>query len=253
MKKYSRYLEWIPFAICLGALLIYIVYTIQIKTNPAIIVTDQLVSTLKTYLIIALVSLFIGLLIILIKKIRKLSRPTVKSYVRHTIREENVVEQPRVVVEEPKVVEQPRVVVEEPKVVEQPKVVVEETKIVTEPKVEEKVVMAEPIIEEKIVHENKKQYIYKLEGVVCPECGNSISSKAAICPHCGILFDEEIIKVIKKYEKGKTKVRTKNSLMVTLANILLIILFIFLIFLIWNPIKARIDNYRQTYEIIQRQ
>ena len=240
MKKYSRYLEWIPFAICLGALLIYIVYTIQIKTNPAIIVTDQLVSTLKTYLIIALVSLFIGLLIILIKKIRKLSRPTVKSYVRHTIREENVVEQPRVVVEEPKVVEQP-------------KVVVEETKIVTEPKVEEKVVMAEPIIEEKIVHENKKQYIYKLEGVVCPECGNSISSKAAICPHCGILFDEEIIKVIKKYEKGKTKVRTKNSLMVTLANILLIILFIFLIFLIWNPIKARIDNYRQTYEIIQRQ
>ena len=227
MKKYSRYLEWIPFAICLGALLIYIVYTIQIKTNPAIIVTDQLVSTLKTYLIIALVSLFIGLLIILIKKIRKLSRPTVKSYVRHTIREENVVEQP--------------------------KVVVEETKIVTEPKVEEKVVMAEPIIEEKIVHENKKQYIYKLEGVVCPECGNSISSKAAICPHCGILFDEEIIKVIKKYEKGKTKVRTKNSLMVTLANILLIILFIFLIFLIWNPIKARIDNYRQTYEIIQRQ
>ena len=130
---------------------------------------------------------------------------------------------------------------------------VEETKIVTEPKVEEKVVMAEPIIEEKIVHENKKQYIYKLEGVVCPECGNSISSKAAICPHCGILFDEEIIKVIKKYEKGKTKVRTKNSLMVTLANILLIILFIFLIFLIWNPIKARIDNYRQTYEIIQRQ
>ncbi|MBO6145453.1 MAG: zinc ribbon domain-containing protein [Bacilli bacterium] len=247
MKKYSRYLEWIPFAICLGALLIYIVYTIQIKTNPAIIVTDQLVSTLKTYLIIALVSLFIGLLIILIKKIRKLSRPTVKSYVRHTIREENVVEQPRVVVEEP------RVVVEEPKVVEQPKVVVEETKIVTEPKVEEKVVMAEPIIEEKIVHENKKQYIYKLEGVVCPECGNSISSKAAICPHCGILFDEEIIKVIKKYEKGKTKVRRKNSLMVTLANILLIILFIFLIFLIWNPIKARIDNYRQTYEIIQRQ
>ena len=253
MKKYSRYLEWIPFAICLGALLIYIVYTIQIKTNPAIIVTDQLVSTLKTYLIIALVSLFIGLLIILIKKIRKLSRPTVKSYVRHTIREENVVEQPRVVVEEPKVVEQPRVVVEETNVVEQPKVVVEETKIVTEPKVEEKVVMAEPIIEEKIVHENKKQYIYKLEGVVCPECGNSISSKAAICPHCGILFDEEIIKVIKKYEKGKTKVRTKNSLMVTLANILLIILFIFLIFLIWNPIKARIDNYRQTYEIIQRQ
>ena len=253
MKKYSRYLEWIPFAICLGALLIYIVYTIQIKTNPAIIVTDQLVSTLKTYLIIALVSLFIGLLIILIKKIRKLSRPTVKSYVRHTIREENVVEQPRVVVEEPKVVEQPRVVVEETNVVEQPKVVVEETKIVTEPKVEEKVVMAEPIIEEKIVHENKKQYIYKLEGVVCPECGNSISSKAAICPHCGILFDEEIIKVIKKYEKGKTKVRRKNSLMVTLANILLIILFIFLIFLIWNPIKARIDNYRQTYEIIQRQ
>lgn len=253
MKKYSRYLEWIPFAICLGALLIYIVYTIQIKTNPAIIVTDQLVSTLKTYLIIALVSLFIGLLIILIKKIRKLSRPTVKSYVRHTIREENVVEQPRVVVEEPKVVEQPRVVVEETKAVEQPKVVVEETKIVTEPKVEEKVVMAEPIIEEKIVHENKKQYIYKLEGVVCPECGNSISSKAAICPHCGILFDEEIIKVIKKYEKGKTKVRRKNSLMVTLANILLIILFIFLIFLIWNPIKARIDNYRQTYEIIQRQ
>ena len=236
MKKYSKYIEWIPFAICLGALLIYVVYTIQIKTNPAIIVTDQLLSTLKTYLIIALVSLFIGLLIVLIKKIRNLSRPTVKSYVRHTIREEKTT------------IAEPKVVVEETKIVETPKVVVEE------PKTEEKIVINEPIVEEKVITEEvKKQYVYKLEGVVCPECGNSISSKAAICPHCGVLFDEEIIKVIKKYEKSKTKVRRKNNLMVTIANILLILLFIFLIFLILNPLKERIDNYKKTYEVVQRQ
>ena len=67
MKKFLTYLGWLPFAISLGALVIYLVYTIQIKLNPAIIVTDKLIGTLKAYLIIALVSLFIGLLIILIK------------------------------------------------------------------------------------------------------------------------------------------------------------------------------------------
>lgn len=220
MKKFIKYLEWIPFAICLGSILIYIIYTIRVKINPAIIVTDQLVSTLKTYLIISLISLFIGLLIILIKKIHKLTKPTVKSYVRHTIKEEKIIEEPKVIVEETKIIEEPKVTIEE------------------------------PIKEEKI--EVKKEYVYKLEGVVCPECGLSISPNAAICPHCGILFDEEIIKVIKKYEKSKNKEVRKNSLMVTIANILLIILFIFLIYLMWNPIKERINNYRNSYSIIQK-
>ena len=53
MNKILKYLQWIPFAISLGALIIYIVYTIQIKMNPAIIVTDKLINTLKTYLIIS--------------------------------------------------------------------------------------------------------------------------------------------------------------------------------------------------------
>ncbi|MBQ9024237.1 MAG: hypothetical protein IJ105_03335 [Bacilli bacterium] len=233
MKKILRYLEWLPFAIALGSLVIYIVYTIQIKMNPAIIITDKLISTLKTYLIIALVSLFIGLLIILIKKIRKLM----------------LSEQTEKVITTTTVTQTPT---------KTEKVVISETKNNEEVKVLEK----EPIIEKNIIHEPIKQtqvveekvvnnYTYKVKGIVCPECNNYISKNAGICPHCGILFDDEIIKVIKKYEKGKYKVR-KNPL-VTIANILLTILFIILIFLICNMLYNKYnENLKNINYIMQR-
>ena len=194
MRKILRYLEWIPFALALGSLVIYLVYTIQIKLNPAIIITDKLINTLKTYLIIALVSLFIGLLIILIKKIRGL----VKVEKRENITKEEYSKE-KVVISEPK------------KEVIERKIIKEETLLEDEIKDRQ----INPII-------NEKKYVYKVEGVVCPECNNPISKHAGICPHCGILFDDEIIKIIKKYDKKQNN--TPRKPFTFIANILLTIL-----------------------------
>lgn len=222
MKKIIRYLEWIPFAIALGSLVIYLVYTIQIKLNPAIIITDKLISTLKTYLIIALVSLFVGLLIILIKKIRRLIKVE---------KREEIYKEEKVIINEPKKEEVIRVVEKEP---------VKEITLEDEMRMENE----KPIIKE-------KKYVYKVEGIVCPDCGNHISKNAGICPHCGILFDDEIIRVLKKYDKKQTKKTGKSFSFI--ANVLLTILFIILIFLICNMLYNKYnENLKNINYIIQR-
>ena len=219
MRKILRYLEWIPFAVSLGSLVIYLVYTIQIKLHPAIIVTDSLINTLKIYLIIALVSLFIGLLIILIKKIRRLMVPETNKYIYK--KEEKIV------------------------TTSDNDIKVVQTEIKTEPKTE--VVSQTKVIEETKVN----NYTYKVNGIVCPECNNQISKNAGICPHCGILFDDEIIKVIKKYDKEKYKI--KRNPFIFIANMLLTILFIILIFLICNLLYNKYnENIKNINYMIQR-
>ena len=180
MKKIIGYLQWLPFALCFGSLLTYIIYTVRIKLNPSIIVTDKLISTLKLYLLIALISLFVGLFIVLIKKIYYLTKS------------DNIYK---------------------------PK------KIIKDNKNQEKII----VVEEKI---NKEK------DVLCPECNLKISKNAAICPHCGILFDKKIIKVLNKYEKGKRRIKP----LVLIANILLIIIFLFLIFLISNKLIIKYNE-----------
>lgn len=211
MKKFIEYLKWVPFAICLGSLVIYLIYTIRIKLNPAIIVTESLIFALNTYLIIALISLFIGLLIILIQKIYKLTK------------QNNYIKEEKVVYTYPK----------------------EEKTIITEEKKDDVVTIKEEkepiVVKEKVTIEN---------GVNCPECNNKISKSAAICPYCGILFDKEILKVIKKYEKKEYKVNPIS----TIANILLTIIFIILILLICNYLYNRYnDNLQKISSIVQRQ
>lgn len=215
MKKFIKYLKWVPFAICLGSLVIYLIYTIRIKLNPAIIVTESLISALNTYLIIALISLFIGLLIILIQKIYKLTK------------QNNYIKEEKVVYTYPK---------------EEKTIITEEKKDDVVTTKEEKIIEKEPIVvKEKVIIEN---------GVNCPECNNKISKSAAICPYCGILFDKEILKVIKKYEKKEYKVNP----IITIANILLTIIFIILILLICNYLYNRYnDNLQKISSIVQRQ
>lgn len=72
MKNIIKYLKWIPFAICFSSLILYIICNIRIKLNPFVVVTDSTINVLKTYLIIALISAFLGLLFILISKIYNL-------------------------------------------------------------------------------------------------------------------------------------------------------------------------------------
>lgn len=258
MKKILKYLEWLPFAIALGSLVIYLVYTIQLKINPAIIVTDSLISTLKTYLIIALVSLFIGLLIILIKKIYKLMNPQINTVQKETV----VITNPnteKVVIQEPK---EERVIVKtEEKIINTNEPIIEikkpkETIVIEKPQ-EEKVIIQEPKKETVIVQTEEKivnNYNYKLDAVLCPECNNKISKKAAICPHCGILFDEEILKIIKKYDKRDyVYYKEKKKRSISIANIILTILFIILIFLICNMLYNKYnENIKNVYNTVTR-
>ena len=238
MKKILRYLEWLPFAIALGSLVIYLVYTIQLKVNPAIIVTDKLISTLKTYLIIALVSLFIGLLIILIKKIYKLMNQDKIVTQKETVVIQEPIKETIVVEKQENVINttEPIVEIKEPQ---------KETVIIQEPKKETVIIQKEETI--------NNNYNYKLEAVLCPECNNRISKKDAICPHCGILFDKEILKIIKKYDNRDYKYNKRKKRFIQIANIILTILFIILILLICNVLYNKYNqNIKNVYNIVQR-
>ena len=72
MKKVFKYLLWLPFAVSIGSFVLYLRYIIMFKLDSNIIVTDQIKNTLNGYLIVAFTSLFIGLVIILFKKIMNL-------------------------------------------------------------------------------------------------------------------------------------------------------------------------------------
>lgn len=241
MKKIFKYLEWLPFAISLGSLVIYIVYTIQIKMNPAIIITNKLIGTLKAYLIIALVSLFIGLLIILIKKIRKLmnSEQTI-------VKEYSMPKEDKVIITETKKEDFVKVFDDS---------YINDEKIVNNTQKYEKTYVKEEQIVTKDIEpeEVKPTYTYKVNGVVCPECNNYISKNAGICPHCGILFDDEIIRVLKKYNKKEIREVKRKKSFSFLANILLTILFIILIILVCNMLYNRYNqNLKNINHIIQR-
>ena len=78
----------------------------------------------------------------------------------------------------------------------------------------------------------------------CPECGYPISKDAAICPHCGILFDEKVLGIIKSNEKKLKKKNKKFSLKKFILDMFLILLFMILIFLVGNMlINTSAENY----------
>lgn len=226
MKKILKYLSFIPFAISLGAFIIYIVYTLQIKINKSIVITNELTTRLKTYLIIALVSLFVGLLIVLIKKMYNLFKTDTK-------------------VEKVKKVKKEKIKKEKTKKVKKEKIRKEEVKDdilkvkLTNPKLNGDVIVGkleDTMQDVEVYIDDKKEYNFKLDGVSCPECGGLISKDAAICPHCGILFDDEVLRFLTKKEKVQEKLKYKKDKKVIIVNIFLIILFIILILLLSNVI-----------------
>ena len=78
----------------------------------------------------------------------------------------------------------------------------------------------------------------------CPECGYPISKDAAICPHCGILFDEKVLGIIKSNEKKLKNKNKKFSLKKFILDMFLILLFMILIFLVGNMlINKSAENY----------
>lgn len=219
MKKILNYLSFIPFAVSLGALIIYLVYTLQIKLNKSIIVTDALTTRLKTYLIISLVSLFIGLFVVLIKKIYNLfkSEPKAEKKNKKKVRKEKNKKTKNETKKDDNVL-----------------------KIkLTNPKLDGDIIVGkleDTMQDVEIYIDDKKEYNFKLDGVSCPECGGLISKDAAICPHCGILFDDEVLRFLTKKEKIEKKIENKKNKKIIIANIFLIILFIILILLLSNII-----------------
>lgn len=219
MKKILKYLSFIPFAVCIGALVVYLICTVQIKLNNTIVVTNELTSRLKMYLIIALVSLFVGLLIILIKKLYNLFKNENKKEKKIKNKKEEIKDENILKVK------------------------------LTNPKLNGDVIVGkleDTMQDVEVYIDDKKEYNFKLEGVACPECGGLISKDAAICPHCGILFDDEVLRFLSKKDKTKVKVKSKKNKKVIIVNILLIILFIVLILLLTNVIinkgKENINN-----------
>lgn len=207
MKKALKYISWIPFAISIGSLTIYLFYTLKIRFSKRVIVTVELTNTLKAYLIIALISLFIGLFIMLLKKVYNL----LKSEPNNT------------------------------------KIRKEDTNYINLVRNEEikQNVEKNPEVH---IHENK-EYNFKLEGVSCPECGKIISKDALICPYCGIMFDEKVLRVLDKFiTKKQPKKKVKKG--VVLANILLIIVFMFLIFLVSNMLINKSNQNKQNINAV---
>ena len=72
----------------------------------------------------------------------------------------------------------------------------------------------------------------------------SYITSAAICPHCGILFDEKVLGIIKSNEKKLKKKNKKFSLKKFILDMFLILLFMILIFLVGNMlINKSAENY----------
>ena len=236
MKKYNKYIEWIPFGISAGALFLYLRYVMMFKLDSNLVMTETIHETLNTYLIVLFISLFIGLFIILIKKIFLLKNETTKEIKLVSDKKEKISNVNKYDYNLLKV------------------------------KVSDK--MYTTLLKGKILGSNDDIEIlfdddYSYNNVTnikdprkCPKCDNIINKDAFICTKCGIILNKKAlsdvisdfnIKQEKYYEKPKKK------LSILIANIIIIILSIFLIFLIGNKLmnerNKNLDNLNLIEEI----
>lgn len=235
MKKIVKYLLWLPFAVSIGSFALYFIYALRIKFG-SIDVTNAIQNSLKLYLIIGLISLFIGLFVVFIKKLIMLfkeddmNEPYIKQ--KNSIKEEikNNVGKIDVLSNKEEVISNKNELVL---------------------KIENPVFLGNKITgildgtnQNIEVYIDEKKETIKSDKIKCSECGNYISKDAAICPHCGVLFDENILKIINKNEKKLKKKNKKFSLKKFILDIVLIILFMILIFLVGNLlINKSAENY----------
>lgn len=211
MKRITKYLLWIPFAVSIGAFILYLRYIIMFKLNSNLVITDQVSNVLNNYLIVAFISLFIGLFIILFKKVMNLVHNNV-TIIKNT---DNLDQEFIDSVQNDYVKEE----------------LEEESNFMKEFK--NKDLIKVKLTDNKDNIENKK---------VCPKCNNILDEDAIICTNCGILLDKNILNVISKNYNVEPK--KKFSILNLIVNIVVIILCIFLIFLIGNKI---INKTNQNY------
>lgn len=216
MKKILNYLLWLPFAVSISSFVLYFVTAVKIKLKNTF-VTESIQNTLKMYLIIGLISLFIGLLIVFVKKVIKLFKPDNNVKEIKTIKNEK----------------------NDDKNIFMLKIV---NPVFSDNKIIGTLEETDQHIE--VYIEKKKKTDVNFDTVSCPECSGLISKDAAICPHCGVLFDEKIINIVNDNKKKLQKKNKKFSLKKFILDTLLILLFMVLTFLVVNLlINKSAENY----------
>ena len=236
MKKVVKYILWLPFAVSISSFALYFVYAIRIKFKN-LTVTESMQNSLKLYLIIGLISLFVGLFVVFIKKTILLF----KMDDSENIKENKVISIPKN--------EQEQTISKNELILKILNPVFKDNKITGTLDTTNQDVIVYLDKEEKV---EVKQEVIKENEIVddllidsnCPECGYPISKDAAICPHCGILFDEKVLGIIKSNEKKLKKKNKKFSLKKFILDMFLILLFMILIFLVGNMlINKSAENY----------
>lgn len=272
MKKVLKYLSWIPFAISIGALVLYLRYFIMFKLDSNLVMTDKVEETLNNYLILVFVFLFIGLLIILFKKIFNLVNTkdnSIKEITKKDKEDNNVINNVNNQDFINAIENNSRTLLninEESnfmKYVKSNRVIkVKLSEAISSQTIKGKVVDTDEEIEILLLDDDLEYFNNKneiIDAVKCPKCNNVINKDAFICTNCGILLNKEVLNdIVLDFNKEK-HVNTNNyvdtntnieikpkkfNFAVFAVNFLIIILCIFLIFLVGNKIiNQRQQNY----------
>lgn len=237
MDKIFKYLSWVPFGVSIGALILYLRYFIMFKLDSNLVMTNEVKETLNGYLIIVFVALFIGLLIVLFKKIFNLVNSGDKKQeisTKNTDLENsefiNAIENNSRVLTN---------IGDESNFMKY----VKSNKVI-------KVKLSDPIIGQtvkgKVVDTDEEIEILLLDddkindSVRCSKCNKFVSKDAFICTNCGVILNKEALSnIVLDFNKDKeviTVKRKKFNFALFIVNFMIIILCIFLIFLIGNKI-----------------
>lgn len=248
MNKILKYLLWLPFAVTIGAFALYLRYIIMFKMNSNIVITEEVNNTLNGYLIVGFISLFIGLLIILFKKIINLTH-------------NNMIDKKEIDISSSTDQDFINAIEGNSGVIEHE----EESNFMRDIKSDNIITIKldrntnNSMVSGKIVGTNKNVNILLSNDDMniisnnnikqqkqCPKCNNILDIDAIICTNCGILLDRSILDVFNKKEFDEIRSKRKLPFVNFLINFIVILLCIFLIFLISNKIiNQREENYNK--------
>jgi hypothetical protein len=267
MKKVLNYISWIPFGISIGALILYLKYFITFKMDSNIVVTDAVKATLNQYLIVVFVSLFVGLLFVLFDKLKGLK--SVDDKTKNVIIEEPEEEATISKIDQDFInaIENNARVLNTNnesnfmKYIKSNKVIrVKLSEPVVNTTLKGKVIDTDEDIEILLLDDDIEELNLlkkKLANPVrCKKCNNIIDEDAFICTNCGVILNDDVLKSIIEDYNNKNKVKKeekreeviviptkkKFSILRFLANLFVIILCIFLIFLIGNKIMTERED-----------
>lgn len=273
MKKVLKYLSWVPFAISIGSLILYLRYFIMFKLDSNLVMTDTVKETLNNYLILVFVSLFIGLLIILFKKVFNLINADSKDKVKQVIKNDdsnnevlndydnqefiNAIENNSrtfcTINEESNFI----------KYVKSNKIIkVKLSEPITGQSLKGKIIDTDEDIEILLLDDDIQYFNNKkdvIDSITCPKCNNIVNKDAFICTNCGILLNKNALNdIVLNFNNQKKSLQNNNvhrnenievapkkfNFITFAVNFLIIILCIFLIFLVGNKIiNQRNQNY----------